>query len=67
MKSCFKDGLVFLKSVERGKCFIEYVPLTEEVAKKNKIKFKAIKLKKKKLKKLQPQLQLMHYFIMVSM
>ena len=26
MKSCFKDGLVFLKSVERGKCFIEYVP-----------------------------------------
>ena len=26
VKSCFKDGLVFLKSVERGKCFIEYVP-----------------------------------------
>ena len=25
MKSCFKDGLVFLKSFERGKCFIEYV------------------------------------------
>ena len=22
----FKDGLVFLKSVERGKCFIEYIP-----------------------------------------
>ena len=26
MESCFDDGLVFLKSVERGKCFIEYVP-----------------------------------------
>lgn len=22
----FKDGLVFLRSVERGKCFIEYIP-----------------------------------------
>ena len=22
----FEDGLVFLKSVERGKCFIEYLP-----------------------------------------
>ena len=22
----FDDGLVFLKSVERGKCFIEYIP-----------------------------------------
>lgn len=22
----FKDGLVFLKSTERGKCFIEYIP-----------------------------------------
>ena len=26
MKQCFDDGLVFLKSTERGKCFIEYVP-----------------------------------------
>ncbi len=26
MKQCFEDGLVFLKSVERGKCFIEYIP-----------------------------------------
>ena len=26
MMKCFDDGLVFLKSVERGKCFIEYVP-----------------------------------------
>ena len=26
MDLCFEDGLVFLKSVERGKCFIEYVP-----------------------------------------
>lgn len=26
MSKCFDDGLVFLKSVERGKCFIEYVP-----------------------------------------
>ena len=26
LKSAFDDGLVFLKSVERGKCFIEYVP-----------------------------------------
>lgn len=26
MKKCFEDGLVFLKSVERGKCFIEYIP-----------------------------------------
>ncbi len=25
IKSCLKDGLVFLKSVERGKCFIEYI------------------------------------------
>lgn len=22
----FEDGLVFLRSVERGKCFIEYIP-----------------------------------------
>ena len=22
----FNDGLIFLKSVERGKCFIEYIP-----------------------------------------
>lgn len=26
MIKCFDDGLVFLKSVERGKCFIEYIP-----------------------------------------
>ncbi|MBQ4415398.1 MAG: YoaP domain-containing protein [Methanomicrobium sp.] len=26
MKERFDDGLVFLKSVERGKCFIEYIP-----------------------------------------
>ena len=26
MMKCFDDGLVFLKSVERGKCFIEYIP-----------------------------------------
>lgn len=26
LKARFKDGLVFLKSVERGKCFIEYIP-----------------------------------------
>ncbi|MBQ4422575.1 MAG: YoaP domain-containing protein [Schwartzia sp.] len=26
MEKCFGDGLVFLKSVERGKCFIEYIP-----------------------------------------
>ena len=26
MNECFDDGLVFLRSVERGKCFIEYVP-----------------------------------------
>lgn len=26
MMQCFQDGLVFLKSAERGKCFIEYVP-----------------------------------------
>ncbi len=26
MLKCFDDGLVFLKSVERGKCFIEYIP-----------------------------------------
>ncbi len=26
MKECFDDGLVFLKSTERGKCFIEYIP-----------------------------------------
>ena len=26
MKECLDDGLVFIKSKERGKCFIEYVP-----------------------------------------
>lgn len=26
MQQCFNDGLVFLKSTERGKCFIEYIP-----------------------------------------
>lgn len=26
LKDRFADGLVFLKSVERGKCFIEYIP-----------------------------------------
>lgn len=26
MMTCFDDGLVFLKSVDRGKCFIEYIP-----------------------------------------
>ena len=26
MNKCFEDGLVFLKSAERGKCFIEYIP-----------------------------------------
>lgn len=26
LKERFDDGLVFLKSVERGKCFIEYIP-----------------------------------------
>lgn len=26
MSKCFDDGLVFLKSAERGKCFIEYIP-----------------------------------------
>lgn len=26
LKERFADGLVFLKSAERGKCFIEYIP-----------------------------------------
>ena len=26
LKDRFDEGLVFLKSVERGKCFIEYIP-----------------------------------------
>ena len=26
LKERFDDGLVFLKSIERGKCFIEYIP-----------------------------------------
>lgn len=26
LKKCFYDGLVFLKSEQRGKCFIEYIP-----------------------------------------
>ncbi|MBQ6479359.1 MAG: YoaP domain-containing protein [Erysipelotrichaceae bacterium] len=26
LSECFDDGLVFLKSAERGKCFIEYLP-----------------------------------------
>ena len=42
----FDEGLVFLKSVERGKCFIEYipaenawVPILEQTAKENRIPF----------------------------
>lgn len=26
MKDCFDDGLEFIKSEQRGKCFIEYIP-----------------------------------------
>ena len=26
MDQCFDDGLTFIKSTERGKCFIEYIP-----------------------------------------
>ena len=26
LKEQFREGLVFLKSAERGKCFIEYLP-----------------------------------------
>ena len=26
LKERFNEGLVFLKSIERGKCFIEYIP-----------------------------------------
>ena len=26
MSERFEEGLVFLKSIERGKCFIEYIP-----------------------------------------
>ena len=26
MKASFEEGLVFFRSVERGKCFIEYIP-----------------------------------------
>ena len=26
MEKCFDDGLTFIKSTERGKCFIEYIP-----------------------------------------
>ena len=26
LRERFEDGLVFLKSMERGKCFIEYIP-----------------------------------------
>lgn len=26
MEQCFDDGLTFIKSTERGKCFIEYIP-----------------------------------------
>ncbi len=26
LSDCFDDGLIFLKSTERGKCFIEYIP-----------------------------------------
>ena len=26
MEKCFDDGLTFIKSAERGKCFIEYIP-----------------------------------------
>ncbi|MBQ2582739.1 MAG: GNAT family N-acetyltransferase, partial [Erysipelotrichaceae bacterium] len=26
MKARFKDGLIFYRSAERGKCFIEYIP-----------------------------------------
>ena len=26
LSDCFDDGLIFMKSTERGKCFIEYIP-----------------------------------------
>lgn len=26
MNKCFDKGLTFIKSAERGKCFIEYIP-----------------------------------------
>ena len=26
LKQCFEEGLVFYRSAERGKCFIEYIP-----------------------------------------
>jgi hypothetical protein len=30
LKEQFREGLVFLKSAERGKCFIEYLPFVAD-------------------------------------
>ena len=36
----FDEGLVFLKSVERGKCFIEYIPVNVNIKMYKKWKIK---------------------------
>ena len=49
LRQRFDDGLVFYRSEERGKCFIEYIPAenawvprVQEVAKEHGIPFKVI-------------------------
>ena len=36
LKQRFEEGLVFYRSAERGKCFIEYIPAENASAKKNR-------------------------------
>lgn len=52
MMKCFDEGLVFLKSTERGKCFIEYMPAenacVEDAKAKGKVGVCVLSSKKKK-------------------
>ena len=36
LKQRFEEGLVFYRSAERGKCFIEYIPAENASTKKNR-------------------------------
>ena len=54
LKQRFEEGLVFYRSAERGKCFIEYIPAenawvpkVQEAAKEHGIPFKAIHITEK--------------------
>ena len=54
LKQRFEEGLVFYRSAERGKCFIEYIPAenawvpkVQEAAKEHGIPFKTIHITEK--------------------